>query len=110
MDPAELELLTQTLRKTMTTTAPGPALDAALAGLGWRELLAEFPGPAVATVFRLLGETGAHASALTDVAGNGDTAVCGRPVGGVGVRSRRAGCCSSGRCWRTTSRSGATGR
>ncbi|MFG2969570.1 acyl-CoA dehydrogenase family protein [Streptomyces sp. NPDC048288] len=70
MDPAELELLTQTLRKTMTTTAPGPALDAALAGLGWRELLAEFPGPAVATVFRLLGETGAHASALTDVVGS----------------------------------------
>ncbi|MFE4963106.1 hypothetical protein [Streptomyces sp. NPDC056660] len=44
MGPAELELLSQTLRKTMTVTAPGPALDAALAELGWPELLAEFPG------------------------------------------------------------------
>lgn len=69
MDPAELELLSKTLRKAMTVTAPGPALDAALAELGWPELLAEFPGVAVATVCRLLGETGAHASVLTDVVG-----------------------------------------
>ncbi|MEU6140499.1 acyl-CoA dehydrogenase family protein [Streptomyces sp. NPDC047081] len=69
MDPAEVELLMETLRKTMTTVASGPALDAALVELGWRELLAEYPGVAVPTVFRLLGETGAHASVLTDVVG-----------------------------------------
>ncbi|MFG3019439.1 acyl-CoA dehydrogenase family protein [Streptomyces sp. NPDC048254] len=69
MGPAELQLLSQTFRRAMTVTAPGPALDAALAELGWPELLAEFPGVAVATVFRLLGETGAHASVLTDVVG-----------------------------------------
>ncbi|MCI3274347.1 acyl-CoA dehydrogenase family protein [Streptomyces cylindrosporus] len=69
MDPAEVELLTETLRKTMTTVASGPALDTALLELGWRELLAEYPEVAVPTVFRLLGETGAHASVLTDVVG-----------------------------------------
>ncbi|MGW2520619.1 acyl-CoA dehydrogenase family protein [Streptomyces sp. NPDC001617] len=67
MDTAEVELLSQTLRKTMTTTASGPALDAALVELGWSELLAEFPDVALPTVFRLLGETGAHASVLVDV-------------------------------------------
>ncbi|MEU9151765.1 acyl-CoA dehydrogenase family protein [Streptomyces sp. NPDC048417] len=69
MDPAELDLLSQTLRRAMTVTAPGPALDAALAELGGPELLAGFPAVAVATVCRLLGETGAHASVLTDVVG-----------------------------------------
>ncbi|MEU6260514.1 acyl-CoA dehydrogenase family protein [Streptomyces sp. NPDC047043] len=69
MDTAELELLSQTLRKTMTATASGPALDTALVELGWPELLAEFPEVAIPTVFRLLGETGAHASILADVVG-----------------------------------------
>jgi hypothetical protein len=71
VDPAEVELLSETLRKTMTTTTPGPALDAALAELGWAELLAEFPEVAIPGVFRLLGETGAHASVLVDVVGAG---------------------------------------
>ena len=69
MDPDELALLTQALRKTMTSTAPGPALRSALAELGWREMLAEMPGVAVPLVFRLLGETGAHAAVLADVVG-----------------------------------------
>ncbi|MFJ4781980.1 acyl-CoA dehydrogenase family protein [Streptomyces sp. NPDC088794] len=69
MDPAEVELLSETLRKTMTTTPPGPTLDTALAELGWAELLAEFPGVAITGVFRLLGETGAHASVLVHVVG-----------------------------------------
>ena len=67
MDPEELELLAQTLRKTMTSTASGPALHAALADLGWREMLAGLPGVAIPLVFRLLGETGAHAPVLADV-------------------------------------------
>ncbi|MGW5377918.1 acyl-CoA dehydrogenase family protein [Nocardia sp. NPDC003999] len=49
------------------STATGRELDAALAGLGWPELLAELPELAVPLVFRLLGETGAHAAVLDDV-------------------------------------------
>ncbi|WP_084161752.1 acyl-CoA dehydrogenase family protein [Nocardia sp. BMG51109] len=45
----------------------GSALDAALGELGWPELLAEAPEVAVPLVFRLLGETGAHAAVLNDV-------------------------------------------
>jgi hypothetical protein len=66
MDAAEQGLLEQTLRKAMTAGS-GAALDAALAGLGWQELLAEQPGVAIPLTFRLLGETGAHASVLSDV-------------------------------------------
>ncbi|MGW1782530.1 acyl-CoA dehydrogenase family protein [Streptomyces sp. NPDC002143] len=66
MDTAERDLLEETLRKTMTGAA-GPRLDAALADLGWPEMLAEEPGVAIPLVFRLLGETGAHAGVLNDV-------------------------------------------
>ncbi|MBF6191648.1 MULTISPECIES: acyl-CoA dehydrogenase family protein [Nocardia] len=65
-DQDELGLLTDTLRKTMSS-ATGRELDAALAGIGWPELLAELPEVAVPLVFRLLGETGAHAAVLDDV-------------------------------------------
>jgi len=41
--------------------------DAVLAKLGWRELLAEEPGDAIAVVFSALGATNATASALDDV-------------------------------------------
>jgi hypothetical protein len=66
MDTAEIELLTTTLLKTMTG-ATGTALDTALADLGWPAMLAEFPDVVVPLVFRLLGETGSHASLLNDV-------------------------------------------
>ncbi|MGP2441188.1 acyl-CoA dehydrogenase family protein [Streptomyces sp. JW3] len=66
MHAEERGLLEQALRKTMTG-ASGPALDAALDGLGWPQMLAEEPGTAIELVFRLLGETGAHASVLNDV-------------------------------------------
>lgn len=65
-DPAELELLTDTLRKTMTATS-GQQLDQALTDLGWPDLLTEMPDVAIPLVFRLLGETGAHAPLLNDV-------------------------------------------
>ncbi|WP_216892996.1 acyl-CoA dehydrogenase family protein [Nocardia alni] len=65
-DAAEISLLTETLRKTMTTTS-GVELDAALTELGWPEMLAMMPDIAVPLVFRLLGETGAHAPVLNDV-------------------------------------------
>ena len=66
LDPESLTLLEDTLRKTMLATS-GPALDAALTELGWAEMLTDVPELAVPLVFRLLGETGSHASVLVDV-------------------------------------------
>ena len=66
VDNESLQLLEDGLRKTMTT-ASGQQLDAALAELGWLEMLDEMPEAAVPLVFRLLGETGAHAPVLNDV-------------------------------------------
>lgn len=66
MDPESLELLEGGLRKTMLSTS-GAELDAALAELGWAEMLSDIPDLAIPLVFRLLGETGSHASVLNDV-------------------------------------------
>jgi hypothetical protein len=66
MDPESLELLEDGLRKTMLTAA-GNELDAALADMGWADMLSDMPGLAIPLVFRLLGETGSHASILNDV-------------------------------------------
>jgi hypothetical protein len=65
-DHESLVLLEDGLRKTMSSTS-GVELDAALADLGWADMLSEAPEQAVALVFRLLGETGSHASILNDV-------------------------------------------
>jgi alkylation response protein AidB-like acyl-CoA dehydrogenase len=66
MDTDSLELLEDGLRKTMLSTS-GPELDAALTELGWAEMLSDMPDVTVPLVFRLLGETGSHASVLVDV-------------------------------------------
>jgi hypothetical protein len=66
VDGESLQLLEDGLRKTMTTVS-GRQLDAALAELGWLEMLDEIPEATVPLVFRLLGETGAHAPVLNDV-------------------------------------------
>lgn len=66
MDHDSLVLLEDGLRKTMLTSS-GPALDAALTEIGWADMLTETPDIAVPLVFRLLGETGSHASVLVDV-------------------------------------------
>ncbi|CAJ1499550.1 acyl-CoA dehydrogenase family protein [[Mycobacterium] burgundiense] len=66
MDQESLDMLEVSLRKTMLSTA-GPDLDAALTEMGWAEMLAEASDTAVPLVFRLLGETGSHASILVDV-------------------------------------------
>ncbi len=63
---SELDLLEDGLRKTMLAKS-GPELDAALTELGWAEMLSDMPDVAVPLVFRLLGETGSHASVLVDV-------------------------------------------
>jgi len=65
-DSESLQLLEDGLRKTMLSTS-GAALDAALADLGWADMLADMPDLAIPLVFRLLGETGSHASVLNDV-------------------------------------------
>ncbi|MFI6361232.1 acyl-CoA dehydrogenase family protein [Nocardia sp. NPDC050630] len=49
------------------TVSSGRQLDQALADLGWPDLLTEMPDVAIPLVFRLLGETGAHAPLLNDV-------------------------------------------
>jgi hypothetical protein len=66
MEHDDLDLLTDALRKTMLT-ASGQKLDAALTELGWLEMLEEMPETAIPLVFRLLGETGAHAPVINDV-------------------------------------------
>ncbi len=66
MDRDSLELLEDGLRKTMLSCS-GPDLDAALTELGWADMLTDMPDIAVPLVFRLLGETGSHASVLVDV-------------------------------------------
>ena len=66
LDAESLAMLEDTLRKTMLS-ASGAELDAALAELGWAEMLADTPDQAIPLVFRLLGETGSHASVLNDV-------------------------------------------
>lgn len=65
MNP-ELALLAESLRTAMTA-AIGAKLDGALADLGWLEMLDEIPAAAIPLVFRMLGETGAHAAVLNDV-------------------------------------------
>lgn len=66
MDATSIALLDGTLRKVMASSS-GAALDQALAELGWAEMLSDDPDLAIPLVFRLLGETGAHASVLNDV-------------------------------------------
>jgi Acyl-CoA dehydrogenase, C-terminal domain len=66
MEPDSLDLLEDGLRKTMLSTS-GAELDAALADMGWADMLADMPDQAIRLVFRLLGETGSHASVLNDV-------------------------------------------
>lgn len=78
MQEEELDLLAETLSKTMAAAA-GRDLDAAVAELGWSELLAESPQNAVSLVFRLLGETGTQAPLVNDVVLN----EAGRPGGGT---------------------------
>ena len=65
-DAESLALLETGLRKTMLSTS-GAELDTALADLGWADMLSEMPDLAIPLVFRLLGETGSHASVLNDV-------------------------------------------
>ncbi len=66
MDTESLSMLEDALRKTMAG-ATGCQLDKALSKLGWLDMLDEMPDTAIPLVFRLLGETGAHAPVINDV-------------------------------------------
>jgi hypothetical protein len=66
VDPEALQMLADSLRTTMSA-ASGAKLDAALSDVGWMDMLDEIPDLAIPLVFRLLGETGAHAPVLNDV-------------------------------------------
>lgn len=66
IDQQSLGMLEASLRKTMLTTS-GAELDAALADLGWADMLSDAPELSIPLVFRLLGETGSHASILNDI-------------------------------------------
>ena len=82
-------MLEDGLRKTMLSTS-GAELDAALADLGWADMLSDMPEQAIPLVFRLLGETGSHASVLNDVV----LQTAGRELGGTPAlpyRRRRLG-------------------
>jgi hypothetical protein len=87
VDSESLQLLEDGLRKTMTTVS-GQQLDAALAELGWLDMLDEMPDAAVPLVFRLLGETGAHAPVLNDVV----LRAAGRDGGGTVALPYAGGC------------------
>ncbi len=100
MDPEALRLLTESLRTTMVA-ASGAKLDAALADLGWLDMLDEIPDVAIPLVFRLLGETGAHAPVLNDVV----LRAAGR-VGGGTLALPFAG--ASWVVWERTDQSGST--
>jgi hypothetical protein len=68
MDPEALQMLADSLRTTMVDSkASGAKLDTALSELGWLDMLDEIPDVTIPLVFRLLGETGAHAPVLNDV-------------------------------------------
>jgi hypothetical protein len=72
----DFALLAETLRKTMLACT-GHELDKALAELGWLEMLDEMPEIAISLVFKLFGETGAHAPVVNDVV----LSEAGRPGG-----------------------------
>ena len=78
MDVDSLTDLEESLRKTMLA-ASGPELDAVMTELGWEKMLTEHAEQAVPLVFRLLGETGSHASILVDVVLH----ALGNPIGGT---------------------------
>lgn len=79
LDRGELDLLAESLRDAIGTAGSGRSLDAALTAVGWPDMLAEYPADVVPLVFRLLGETGAHAPLLNDVV----LAAAGEPTGGT---------------------------
>lgn len=101
IDGGELKLLSHALTKTMTTAPSGLPLHEALTELGWPEMLEQAPDAAVPLVFRLLGETGAHAPLLDDV-----ITAAGAPAGDLPLRLPYAG--GAGVRWGRSAEEGGT--
>ena len=70
MDGSDLELFERSVRPAIERHT-GDALDAALAGLGWLDALAEDPHAAVSIVFPLQGRATATSAALDQVVATG---------------------------------------
>jgi hypothetical protein len=66
MDAGERELFAQAVRRASESNS-GPALDAALDELGWRDALVAEPAMAIAVLFECQGAANATSSALNDV-------------------------------------------
>ncbi len=66
MDASDLELFRRSVRQA-TERHTGDALDAALAGLGWLDALADDPEAAVSVLFTLQGRATATSAALDQV-------------------------------------------
>ena len=93
MDAADRLLLEETVRAALA--GAGTNADAALAGVGWLEMLGAEPRAAIEIVFDALGRTNAAATALDDVVVSAlgavpraDLAVLLPPFGGWGVPGR----------------------
>jgi hypothetical protein len=68
IDTDERALMEETVRGALADAiADGEDIEAALAKLGWREMLRDEPDDAIAIVFGALGRTNAVATALDDV-------------------------------------------
>ncbi len=93
MDADDRELLSASVAAAIDPAAPSSVNDAALAALGWDEMLAAEPVAAVGVVFGRLGAAAATADALDDVAGRAfglpaGTAVVHPPWGAESPASR----------------------
>ncbi|MFN2540459.1 MAG: hypothetical protein ABR549_20200, partial [Mycobacteriales bacterium] len=66
MSPDELELFAASIRQAVDGRT-GPALDAALADIGWADALQEWPAAAVQALFSAQGRACATSSALSTV-------------------------------------------
>ena len=84
IDASERALLEETVRKAIAgaTADGGAAIDAVLAQLGWREMLAAEPRDAIDIVFSALGSVHATATVLDDVL---SSALGGTPDAGLAV-------------------------
>lgn len=84
----DLKLFADSLRAA-TETASGPALDAALIDLGWRDALEADPKASISTLFGLQGHSNATSAALDDVLagafGQRDVAVLLPAIGSLGA-------------------------
>lgn len=79
LDAAERSLLDQSLTAALEMHGDAVATDAALADLGWADMITTEPADVIAVVFEVLGRVNAAACVLDDVV----LTALGRPPGGA---------------------------